>query len=779
MDSLVLCVPARDEAESLPYLLGLLRASTLWQRSHRRVVWIGLNGCTDDSAEQLAALAGPEVRVLQLAEPGKNRTWNALMQACGAPPVVFFVDAEVAPAPDCLERLWEAMGADPELQMASARPLACLDRLPDPDDYQRARVDFGERDWLRRGSGAQLPRANCYALRPPPDFQLPEHPNLGDDLFLSLRLRWRVVETARVYFSPPSREDHVRQRIRQRLGIRALKRDFPELARELGGPPGRLPSVASLAELVFWLRLLAVEREARQRAVALDPDRPCWPRIHSARPPQAASSSHPARPSSLRARCLRPLQALVLRLADWPLWTGVYAAVAGLARWALESLPGVQQLRIQGSLARSQLVPGLSDIDADVILEDLPAEVEARMVPDILQRYQRLRWFFPILQEPTLLRRSECDYCVRAGEPWSLTSRYQNGVTPGGRNRQAYLGLFLRRYLRFYTRQALAGLRHGADRYVKLHAHELASVQALLARPQAERLQVGSLQCGAELGELYEHYCRLKAQRFLARDHQWLGPRLATLAFGLLRRLAGAGGVPRGPQRAQPEPWMSDWLAPFSLALAEDEHLGGFAQVLSSAAGFCFQHRYYLVVPEHVGLPQVEIAWHRLGQIWRRYEHKFPSLYFGVFPHPSLLPEAALRLVHLNYAGSLEPYVLHRDGWQLPLPHPNLLQRDLAEGALPGLRRWQSRRDRVRWLDFYGAMLPAALLWLEQGELHWAEPAQAYQARCDDEFAALLAQLPSPRWFEGPHWDSDLPQRSYAIVRRQLDRLMRLGGAGD
>ncbi len=773
-DELVVCILAQNEAESLPRLIGLLRSCSLWRQVRQRALWVALNGCTDQSRERLAALDCPELHLLELAEAGKNLAWNAVRKACGAR-LIFFVDAEVAPAPDCLEHLWREMRQDPQLQMAAARPVASLEQAREADSYQRSRLRYAERPWLLRASGAGLPRANCYAVRPPEGFQLPPHPNLGDDLFLSLSLDWRVVEQARVYVTPPDRRDHLNQRIRQRLGLRALKRDFPQLTSALGRPSGRLPELASWGEVFFWLRILLVERQAARRARALDPDERYWPRIDSARPAGAASSSRPAHPASLRARLLGPLQLLVVRTAHWSVWRAVYEGVARVARLALENLPGVEQLRLQGSLARSQPVAGLSDIDADVILQDLSPPEEARAIGPILRRYAWLRWFFPILQEPTLLRRSECDYSRRVGEPWSRTSRYRGEASASEPNRQAYLGLFLRRYLRFYTRQALAGERRGVDRYIKLHSHELASVQAMLLHPQSDYLTVPSLDSGAQLGELYEHYRRLQQSGFLARDPQQLGPRLATLAFGLLRQLAGPGPLERGPERCPPPPWLSDWLAPLLRAIRDDDRLGAFVPVLSSAAATNFHHRLYLLVPESVGLDWVEQAWQRLAQVWRRFEHEFPVAYFGAFPHPSLLPETALRLVSGNFLGGLEGHILGRNGWRLER-RLDLFPRDLAEVALPALRRWQGRRDRLRWLDCFGGLLPAALLWLEAGELHLeqAEAVRAYQSRFDDEYAALLNELPEPLWFEGPHWRSQLPRSGYVELRRQIDRLMAL-----
>lgn len=773
-EHLVICIAARNEAESLPRLIGLLRSSTLWSQAGRRSIWVALNDCQDDSRQRLEALQCPELRILELAEPGKNAAWNALRQACAAE-WMFFVDAEVAPAPDCLERLWRELRRQPGLQLAAALPVASLDRVEHPDSYQCARVDYAQRFWLRQGSGAALPRANCYALRPPQDFRLPEHPNLGDDLFLSLSLSWRVVEQARVYVTPPGRADHLRQRIRQRLGLRALKRDFPELAAQLGRQRGRLPRFQGLAEAFFWLRILAVEREAARQAARRDADVGYWPRIHSARPAQSGTSAQPAAPFSLRARLLGPVQRLVVRTQHWRLWPKVYEAVAELARRVLEGVPGVERLRLQGSLARSRPVAGLSDIDADVILRDLPAGAEADTVAAVLRRYNWLRWCFPILQEPTLLRRSECTYSQRVGEPWSRTSRYREEQSPLEPNRQAYLGLFLRRYLRFYTRQALAGPRRGVDRYIKLHEHELASVQALLLHPDEQRLTVEPLRHDLELGELYHHYRSLQQSHWLAADPERLGPRLASLAFGLLRRLAGPGTVERGPQRRSLPSWLVDGLAPLRRALADDEVLGRFPQVLSAAGATNFQQRFYLLVPETVDLEMVARAWVRLRQIWREFESGFPKFYFGAFPHPSLLPEAALRLMGGNFLGGLEAQLLELDGWRLS-SQPQF-ERDLAEVALPGLRRWHSRRDRLRWLDCFAGLLPAALLWLERGQLHLdqAEASRAYRAAFDDDYAGLLDKLPEPLWFEGPHWRSDLPRRGYLVLRRQIDRLMALG----
>ena len=778
-DPLHLCIPARNEADSLPRLLAALRASSLWARCPRRVVWVALNGCRDLSRQVLHDLPwqDAQLQLLDLPEAGKNRAWNRLMEALPPASAAFFLDADVVPHPDSLEKLWQALQKEPELDWVAALPRPTLAWLEHPGAYQQARVDYSDRDWVRHGSGAHFPRANCYLLRLPQALRLPEHPNLGDDLFLSLQLRGRVEAEALVYVTPPGWHDHLGQRVRQRLGVRVLKRDFPHLRL---GQSARHPRLRSPGEACFWLAVVILERRAAHLASRRPLDDAYWPQVPASRPPAPASSSQPARPGSLRTRLLTPVQQAVLALARFgPVRLALqklYVAVAELTRWWLRRLPGVLEFRVQGSLARGQVEPGLSDIDGDIILQELDPDQEAQAVPKVLRSYKFLRGFFPILQEPTLLRGSECEWSVTWGEPWSVTSRYRGQApAPAVPNREAYLGLFLRRYLRFYTRQALAGRRSGADRYVKLHAQELASLNALLQFPAEPELRVGpidrELTCPAHpaLAELYEHFTQLRRRGFLARDHERLGPRLAALAFALLRQLAPASG----PTGAAPQGFLADWLAPML------HELKGHSICLSSAGAMNFQNRLYLVVTDPLSIDEVETSWRHLREIWRRWRPSFPRLYFGVFPEPCLLPAGALQLVEFNYAGSLEPFVLATQGWRSSPDRnrlPRALRRDLAEGAMPSLRRWDSPRDRLRWLDFFAGLLPAAFLWLERGQLclTQAQAAQAYQRAYDDQYSQILGRLPADLPFSGPHWKSDLPREAYACLRGQMDRLMNL-----
>ena len=94
-------VPVRDEAENLRTTVPALLAATAGDGAE--ILYV-CNACSDGSPDLIRALAGPQVRVLEIAEAGKTKALNAGDPIASAFPR-FYLDADVVLRPGDLRRL--------------------------------------------------------------------------------------------------------------------------------------------------------------------------------------------------------------------------------------------------------------------------------------------------------------------------------------------------------------------------------------------------------------------------------------------------------------------------------------------------------------------------------------------------------------------------------------------------------------------------------------------------------------------------------------------------
>jgi hypothetical protein len=806
----------------LPGLLSLLVSCSAWHLAREKTVLVGLNGCTDDSLARLLEIGvgGASLEILELSQANKNATWNCLVQrAWQMAPYLVFLDADVRPHPQALERLLARLDGDPGVNMVCALPRPTTAFLSRPSWYQRARVLYADSPWVSYGSGEfRYPRGNLYAIRSAKaaEIRLPERELVGDDLFLGQLLgSTAVIETdSLVYFSPPGFSDHLRQRARQRRGLEGLKQRFPELRpRPAGPPPSR--RISSPGELVYFAAVNVVERLARSRARDAS-----WSQIRSAR----TFSGPPVQ--GARYRLLLRLQAFMIRMGERPAmrrtmgW--MYRMVARAVACILVCLPGVRAFRVSGSLENRRMAPGLSDIDGEIILAELSPEQERRAVRRIVAVYGAFRYLLPILQEPFLQRASDDRCAQRCGEPWTVTASYR--VLSGCDGRQgkipqatgeAFASLMLRRFLRFYTRQALAGAGRESHGYLRLHQRGLASTNALLRAGSGEAV-VTPLEIEEEMArpasegmrQIFAWYRELSRADFrvpTGSDPDRLGYRLASVGYLIVRDLAGALSCSVKAEDLGPvvvsgagpdglDSYLKHQLGPLIGSLEGSGLLGKLPCLLSRCGPQNWQHRLYLVLPPGVEQSVVEDCFCELQALWRRHRAEFPASYFGVFPNPGLLPHEALGILDLSYGAGWEKLSLgSRYPEQMSLAKvgftraQQMIRRNLAEQAVPLMRRLDlataSARTRMRFLDVFFGLLPAAAVFRKTRVAALSLPVAVrdYQREFDDDYCEFLDSLPAESlWFEGPLLDparlARIHQRWYPVLRQALDRHWQTDG---
>lgn len=219
-----IAIPAFNEEERLPRLLALLR-----EEAGPRVTEILV--CDSLSSDSTAAVArqaaDSRVRALSAESPGKPAAWNTLIRAAREP-VVVFLDADVLPAPGCLERL---------IQRASDSPRRIL------HGGRRSAVGPG---WLRTLADPVIELSlagGCYAVRRTAlldrmsERGFTEMPDvLAEDVWLQSLLKrheFAIADACVFEFEIRSLDAYLRIQARKRLTAYEFDERFPALGRSL------------------------------------------------------------------------------------------------------------------------------------------------------------------------------------------------------------------------------------------------------------------------------------------------------------------------------------------------------------------------------------------------------------------------------------------------------------------------------------------------------------------------------------------------------------------
>ena len=407
----------------------------------------------------------------------------------------------------------------------------------------------------------------------------------------------------------------------------------------------------------------------------------------------------------------------------WALWAGRLPPIGWLflvyyraAAWFLRiSLPPVEAVLLRGSYVSGQLVPGLSDLDSEVLLAPQPDMTEASA--SIHRRYALVQRFFPFVQDPFVRTRAEFELCRRFQHEWLLYSHWSclSGEGPPAPLPDQPLPL-----LRLALRELTKNLPHCF--YAAPPNGRLAQ-----ARLNPDRLDILKRLCAAlaiespYLGELTEMRLHLQRNHYLTRQ-----PRLylARAQVAYLRVLEAV---------ARP-------LVGFSCTVPE--------RLLSSGGCRYHQGKLYLLAD---GCSDQQLVDRLLDEVsgWRPPAPEWSLSY----PEPILFSSRLLPLAHLSFASSFEAGVLQAQGYQLPQPYwlPTLY-RELADGIYLLRKKLPQRQRFLCYLqDYVVGVYPALALALDHG-VRAATPEQAaqlYQDHYDDRYAGLLAD-----------WSKDLRAQS-------------------
>ncbi|MDZ4094483.1 MAG: glycosyltransferase [Paracoccaceae bacterium] len=129
---------AHDEAQGIAAMVAeLARQDILLHPGIDARILILANGCTDATVERASAACaalGARIEVVELAEGGKSRTWNAFVHILSRPgaQVLVFCDADIEmPAADSLSRLVAGLLARPGLRVFNSRPVKDITYRPE------------------------------------------------------------------------------------------------------------------------------------------------------------------------------------------------------------------------------------------------------------------------------------------------------------------------------------------------------------------------------------------------------------------------------------------------------------------------------------------------------------------------------------------------------------------------------------------------------------------------------------------------------------------------
>ena len=226
-------IVAHNEARTLPKKLLSLLAST--RAEWIREILIGSDGSTDDTAQVLAAIADPRVKLFPFASRrGKPAVLNELVPQCQSE-FVLLADARQEFAPDCIERLLENF-TDPNMGVVSGE-LVLRTSAGSTDAAQGIGFYWKYEKFIRRceSQWRGVPGATgaCYAIRKSLFRPIPEQTIL-DDVVIPMQAVTSgfrcVFEPAAQVFDEPSQssgQESVRKR-RTIAGVAQLIRLFPE-----------------------------------------------------------------------------------------------------------------------------------------------------------------------------------------------------------------------------------------------------------------------------------------------------------------------------------------------------------------------------------------------------------------------------------------------------------------------------------------------------------------------------------------------------------------------
>jgi cellulose synthase/poly-beta-1,6-N-acetylglucosamine synthase-like glycosyltransferase len=233
-NDLIILIPARNEANRIPFALKALNDSYLLPNQEMKVV-VCANACTDNTLEVLEEMKQRHKNLDVVLEPvpGKPRALNALLDKSekefkmNNKDTVVLLDANAEVQPDTIAEIAWMLHSDDELSAVSANEIS----LPPVSQSFLDHLLFGISDLSVSAIAMRDRKSSCTAVKGNKikGIRFPENV-ISDDLWLAMKLGGDSVETHPVAFTVKDRPKNLlaftKQRIRNIMGLYQMEEFF-------------------------------------------------------------------------------------------------------------------------------------------------------------------------------------------------------------------------------------------------------------------------------------------------------------------------------------------------------------------------------------------------------------------------------------------------------------------------------------------------------------------------------------------------------------------------
>jgi hypothetical protein len=439
---------------------------------------------------------------------------------------------------------------------------------------------------------------------------------------------------------------------------------------------------------------------------------------------------------------IKLLQILALRLGSYSPFRKTFALIyqlaLKLATLSFHSMTGVKAVLLRGSAVTGHTVPGLSDLDFEVITEPVGEDQMVALAVKVHQRSGFLQKLFPMLQSPFIRTETEWRAAREVPHEWLSHSPWRvvsgSFSLPDARLRDdlqvlALFRLCLRELTKAIPKTLFRTPSEGTLWPVRLNRDRLQVLESL------------ALLLGQTLEEIEEMKAlerELRTGNFLTRRASQILGRYLILQVRALNRIAPqASRVLSGSKTPDVG---SDWLsAPWALEECSQDLerlLPPEVRVLTSSCGNRYsQFKLYVIPPDDYSEAQLAEVLTLVRRYWRNAR---PALSCCLsYDSPILLSKSLLPMVGLGFCSSFEGTHLYLSG---AVPNPDrffhlAVQREMVDGVFllrKKLGLLSGSPDRFyRYLqDYFVGVYPALFLARQQGKA----------VACPREAARLMAE---------------------------------------